>query len=56
MLTLSNLMGDPAYRFTMALKGSSEVGMQVEKGWISQPGMLADLKFVPEIQREVLFR
>ena len=56
MVKLFNIVADPASPLIMLLEGAGEVGLKVEKGWIYQKGIKADLEFSPTIQREVLFK
>lgn len=56
LISLFNVIGDPASKFTMVLEGTSEVGFKAERGWIYQKGITVELEFQPSIQREVLFK
>jgi hypothetical protein len=56
LISMFNLIGDPATAFTLMLEGTSEVGAKGEKGWIYQKGITVELEFQPSIQREVLFK
>ena len=55
LISLFNVIGDPATSFTMVLEGTSEVGFKAARGWIYQKGITVELEFQPSIQREVLF-
>jgi len=56
LIKLFNIIGNPSNSLVMILEGTGEVGHKVEKGWIYQTGMRAELEFVPTIQRDILFK
>jgi len=56
LIKLFNIIGNPSNSLIMILEGTGEVGHKIEKGWIYQTGMRAELEFVPTIQREILFK
>ena len=55
LLKLFNIVGNPSHSLLMVMEGTGEVGHKVEKGWIYQTGIRAELEFTPSIQREILF-
>jgi hypothetical protein len=56
LVDMFNMVGNPAISPVMLLDGTAEVGREVEKGWIYQSGIRAELKFHPSVQRQVLFK
>ena len=56
LIKLFNIIGNPSNSLVMILDGTSEVGHKIDKGWIYQTGMRAELEFIPTIQREILFK
>ena len=56
IIQLFNIVGNPLSSVVMVLDGIGEVGHKVDKGWVYQTGMRAELEFVPTIQREILFK
>lgn len=56
LMKLFNLVGNPSNSLVMNLDGKGEVCNNVERGWICQSGISAELEFVPTIQREILFK
>ncbi|MGB3975371.1 MAG: hypothetical protein WBM02_00930 [bacterium] len=55
LMTLFNIIGNPDVSFTLLLKGTSEVGLKGEKGWLYQTGFAVEFEFKPKYQRTVLF-
>jgi hypothetical protein len=58
MIKLWNVVGNPESLVSLGLKGTSEVGYELPRGWVIEPGRRyeVDLKFEPKLQRRVLFQ
>ena len=58
LVQLINVLGDPAAPMALQLQGEAEVGLKHPNGWIFERngGYEVDLRFVPTIQRRVLFQ
>ena len=58
IIKLVNLMGDTSADMNMNLKGTTQIGVQINDGWVfrGNDSYTVELKFVPTVKREVLFR
>ena len=51
---VTNTVGDPANKVSIAISGKTKTWKQVEKGWISPGPLEMELVYHPKIEREVL--
>jgi hypothetical protein len=53
-----NLIGDPVANLRMVVKGRSEVGLQLPRGWFFEQGKKLEVELVwtPEIKREIVLK
>jgi hypothetical protein len=58
LLTVYNIIGDPISNLKMVVKGKAEVGLQLPRGWVFEPGRKfeVELVFTPAVQREILLK
>jgi len=58
LIAVFNIVGNPDARLEMIVKGLSEVGLQLPKGWVFARDLKAEveLRFTPAIQREILLK
>ncbi len=58
MVEMFNLIGNPASSLKMVVKGKSEVGLQLPRGWFFEEGKKLEVELVwtPEIQRVILLK
>lgn len=55
LLTLVNLLGNPASKKTLTLRGESDFASAVPRGWVTQRSILVELDYKPKLQNSVLF-
>jgi hypothetical protein len=58
MVSLWNLVGNAENQITLVCKGTVELGHELSKGWVFEPGRIFEvqLRFEPKVQRRVLFQ
>jgi hypothetical protein len=58
LFEIINMIGDPAVSLRIDIKGKSEVGMQMPRGWVYEQGKKfeVDMSFVPAVQREFVLK
>ena len=55
IIRMINIIGDPDNNLRMTIKGDSEAGLQVARGWVTEKGKKygVELNWHPQTQREV---
>ena len=58
IIRMINIIGDPNNKLRMTIKGDSEAGLQVARGWVTEKGKKygIELNWHPQTQREVLMK
>ena len=58
IIRMINIVGDPISTRKITLKGKSEIGLQIDRGWGLEPGRYfeVELSWEPDIQRNVLMK
>ena len=58
LIDVFNLFGDPVLNLKMVIRGKSEVGLQLPKGWVYEQGKKyeVELTFTPAFQREFVLK